>query len=801
MMASSREDVAKAVEKIQKQHDARREFQATRPAEPLYGYDVIEAGAVNGRYTHTSERRNGAPVYRNGAYTLSRERAGELGWLIADTRPLFGVMTDSLSVPGHGWQRFEGQGTPYVTWVTIEEGVRSLKIQGNLKFPNSLELYSQALDLAFNWEYRQVDEELVNTLKSNRAECYLRRGEYEKALVDLEGLSTEKALCRRGRALRALKRYEEAATAYAACKQIDAYRQVKALSEATDEQHRALANLDLGKLVSYDKFLLKGSLDKILEVDDLRVLQIARKVADKNSKLLTKRILQGSESEYLIDAVHLAHKFKVRHERFLKVALSTPKQLNLKCDVTKKEWREVQRMAVQLVDKGDVLPLFAVDDQVIVRNAVRIAKNMACTLDDERVFDLTHEMVSCAGVLAQYESGKDEIVYYRVDAIDVEKAAACLGLAKSVPSTWLSFVVPLLHAPVPLAAVALRLVNSCVVEAARLGAHLPLLALDSPNKQRPLPTHIPQLLKDKNSMKQCCSFLDACSRYPKLFEGVDEPRLVASLCFLVEGACLALANVLAAKPDRANLVSLKFVENCLVPLYQKEHAEAPARALRSLLSFDTYAERLADHLLKTRGNHDLLYALTTELAPPQEGEYFVSPEAKTQSLLAARSDFKIHQLQQILDGRSVLEYGRLAGLLTQSLILEPCPKAREALVGMGFTVVQGHLAELPRGRKFDVILLAQAAWDDWHQAFKDLHALLANDGCVMIFDHAEAAFIIGDDAAQAGFVEDDLSTELVRIPHGRDLLVFRPEDAKPLNFSNRKKVEPTLAPSLDLLDD
>ena len=124
-----------------------------------------------------SERRNGAPVYRNGAYTLSRERAGELGWLIADTRPLFGVMTDSLSVPGHGWQRFEGQGTPYVTWVTIEEGVRSLKIQGNLKFPNSLELYSQALDLAFNWEYRQVDEELVNTLKSNRAECYLRRGE------------------------------------------------------------------------------------------------------------------------------------------------------------------------------------------------------------------------------------------------------------------------------------------------------------------------------------------------------------------------------------------------------------------------------------------------------------------------------------------------------------------------------------------------------------------------------------------------------------------------------------------------
>lgn len=829
MVASSRDDVAKAVEQVQKQHEARVEFEATRPSEPLYSYDVTEAGEGNGRYVYTSQRRNNAPVYRNGQYTLSRERPSHdepLGWILGDTRPLYGVMTDSLSVPGLGWQELQGQGKPYVTWQTIEDGVRDLKSSGNVRFQRdvreALEFYSKALDLAEKWEYREVDAELVATLKSNRAECYLRLGDNEAALADASAaLPAEKAYCRQARALRALKQYEQAASAYAAAarltkrtEHIEAYREVKALGEATEAQRRALEELDLRQLVHFDKYLLRGSFERILECDDLRVLEIARKVVDRSwkSKVLKRRIEQGLESDdarSMVNAVHLASMLQVGHDRLASIALSTPKQLKLKnFDLTKKEWLVVQRLAVKLVKRGDILSLLAAQDPEIVETAVGIAKNMAGTLEDERVFDMAHELVSCAGELATYEAGKDELVYYRVDALsdfDIEKAAACLGLAKSLPQTSLWFVVPLLHAPVPLAAVALRLVSSSdVVEAARLGAHLPLLALDSPNKQRPLPTQIPALLENKRALEQCGSFLNRCSRYPKLFEGLDESRLLESLCFIVakcDAACLALANVLAAKPERAKFVALRFVENTLVPLYQKEHADGPTRALRSLLAFESYAENLAEHLLKTRGNHDLLYALTTELAPPQEGEYFVSAEAKTDSLLAAREDVKIHELQTILDGRSVLEFGRLAGLLKQSLILEPCPNARQALVTMGFTVVEGNLGQLPTGRKFDVILLAQAAHDDWHQAFLDLHALLNKGGSVMILDHADAAFVIGDDAAQAGFVEDDLSTELVRIPHGRDLLVFRPEDAKPLNFLTRKKVSEPKVLSLDLLDD
>merc|ERR1712230_189992 len=83
-------------------------------------YVIQDAGDMDvvGDYFANGEERNGCPIYENhNGIILSREQHPvdnhtnevEYGWILGnkdDCRPLYGVMSEDLSVPTLGWREF-----------------------------------------------------------------------------------------------------------------------------------------------------------------------------------------------------------------------------------------------------------------------------------------------------------------------------------------------------------------------------------------------------------------------------------------------------------------------------------------------------------------------------------------------------------------------------------------------------------------------------------------------------------------------------------------------------------------------
>jgi len=122
-------------------------YERRRPRDKtMHHYVVKDAGDIDaiGEYYPTGEERNSCPVYKNArGVTLTREKQPstqmdseeQYGWIlgnIEERRPLYGVMSDDLSVPTLGWQGFTApEPVPTVRYYNHAAAARMFKDKGN----------------------------------------------------------------------------------------------------------------------------------------------------------------------------------------------------------------------------------------------------------------------------------------------------------------------------------------------------------------------------------------------------------------------------------------------------------------------------------------------------------------------------------------------------------------------------------------------------------------------------------------------------------------------------------------------
>eukprot|EP00747_Dinoflagellata_sp_TGD_P163174 gnl/TRDRNA2_/TRDRNA2_181574_c0_seq1.p1 gnl/TRDRNA2_/TRDRNA2_181574_c0~~gnl/TRDRNA2_/TRDRNA2_181574_c0_seq1.p1 ORF type:complete len:955 (+),score=274.35 gnl/TRDRNA2_/TRDRNA2_181574_c0_seq1:61-2925(+) len=219
-------------------------YEKRRPKDRLmHHYWVKDAGDPDacGEYHPTGDERNGAPIYKNAkGLVLSREKqpTGEeadeeaTGWVIGsmeERRPLYGVMSDDLSVPTLGWQAFTSpEPVPTIRYYTHESAAKVFKDRGNRAFQKkeyteAEKAYTMAIECRL--DPMQLAEPCAMIL-SNRAEVRLRLGKFDEAAEDAEGaarhlrsvtsteeatqLLKQKTIVRRAKALQGAKKFTEA---------------------------------------------------------------------------------------------------------------------------------------------------------------------------------------------------------------------------------------------------------------------------------------------------------------------------------------------------------------------------------------------------------------------------------------------------------------------------------------------------------------------------------------------------------------------------------------------------------------
>jgi len=218
-------------------------YEKRRPTDRvMHHYLIKEAGDSDalGEYLPTSDERNDVPIYKNSkGLILSRERqpTGDgnmesFGWVIghmAERRPLYGVMSEDLSVPTLGWQCFTApEPVPTVRYFTHASAARVFKDRGNAAFQKkeyaeAETLYTKALECKMD---PAAYAEPIGMILSNRAEARLRMNDFEgaasdaeHAMVCLRGVARDeestitlkqKTIVRKAKALQALKKFTEA---------------------------------------------------------------------------------------------------------------------------------------------------------------------------------------------------------------------------------------------------------------------------------------------------------------------------------------------------------------------------------------------------------------------------------------------------------------------------------------------------------------------------------------------------------------------------------------------------------------
>lgn len=595
-----------------------------------------------------------------------------------------------------------------------------------------------------------------------------------------------------------------------------------------------------------------------------RSLPLARAVVDQQQQLstrvthaLARAVRAGIASDdavAVVEAIHIVAKArgvsslylgsgnKQATPRLCEVATKTPKGLALRpetCRYTKSQWTAAQRVAADTLVKQGTLPcpivltlLRSADEVISSKIALAAHVDAHSEQDSGACIKLAKEIISASGEAARYkisDRGKDLIFFAtsRLQPAAVHKATKALSLAVTIDADKIFFLMTLLHAQPPLAAHALRLL--CTVtdfkSLARFGAHRPLLGLASPTVTAPVPTQLKQLFcTDTHSVRRAVKFLRCCSKYPGAFDKdpFDEAKAILAIESMAERAHLddiaaLLHNMCVAQRRRLLLLDLRFFENVLVPAFQSNRHGAESSALAELLdlalSDDEAASRLANRLQRSRGNHDLLLQLASQLAARKRPTTAASVFADEQSKLDALDSAKIRYaklcdlLLSIPTKYRSLEIGALAGLSPNSVVLEPiCSHARRAL--QNSHNVHDHL---PGSEKYNIVALLEAGSEyldppDMQDYFAHLQEhVLQDPAFILVLCSDDDAMLVADDAALAGYCEDDLSATLV-FPNQQQLLIFKPfhqaSDFKHLihdGYPNSANAEVPQCPSLHTL--
>jgi len=177
-------------------------YERRRPKDKqMHHYVVKDAGDTDaiGDYFATGDERNHCPIYKNQhGITLTREKQpsgkeGEeesYGWIlgnIMDRRPLYGVMTDDLSVPTLNWQGFTApEPVPTVRYYSSATASRMFKDKGNVavhakEMVAAHDWYTKALSTGMSIE--EFPEPFAMIL-SNRAHVALALSRYHEAHED-----------------------------------------------------------------------------------------------------------------------------------------------------------------------------------------------------------------------------------------------------------------------------------------------------------------------------------------------------------------------------------------------------------------------------------------------------------------------------------------------------------------------------------------------------------------------------------------------------------------------------------------
>merc|ERR1719310_2238248 len=219
-------------------------YERRRPKDKvMHHYIIKDAGDIDaiGDYFPTGDERNSCPIYKNAnGITLTREKQPvgkdsdeeQYGWIlgsIQERRPLYGVMSDDLSVPTLGWQGFTApEPVPTVRYYSHASASRLFKDKGNAA------VQAKELVEAESWYTKALSTKMdpnefpepMAMIFSNRAQVRLHLLKYSQAADDADValrflrevnqldeptvMLKQKTYVRRAKALAGMKQFHEA---------------------------------------------------------------------------------------------------------------------------------------------------------------------------------------------------------------------------------------------------------------------------------------------------------------------------------------------------------------------------------------------------------------------------------------------------------------------------------------------------------------------------------------------------------------------------------------------------------------
>mmetsp|Transcript_22554 Transcript_22554/g.64983 ORF Transcript_22554/g.64983 Transcript_22554/m.64983 type:complete len:901 (+) Transcript_22554:78-2780(+) len=243
-------------------------YEKRRPADKImHHYLIKDAGDAEaiGEYLPTGDTRGEVPVYKNAnGLVLSRERQPlgpdtdqeTWGWVIGnmqERRPLYGVISDDLSVPTLGWAAFTApEPLPVLRYFTEISAARLYRERGNAAFQKrdwagAEEQYGKGIGC--NMDPAEYGE-IYGMLHSNRAEVRIRQGNFGGAAEDAEtamkflrsvtsdgdatNMLRQKTYVRHAKALQAMKRLPDALKTLSEARQrFSGHQEIERLLEET----------------------------------------------------------------------------------------------------------------------------------------------------------------------------------------------------------------------------------------------------------------------------------------------------------------------------------------------------------------------------------------------------------------------------------------------------------------------------------------------------------------------------------------------------------------------------------------
>jgi tetratricopeptide (TPR) repeat protein len=314
-------------------------YERRRPKDiAMHHYVIKDAGDLDaiGEYFQTGDERNGCPIYMNSSgITLSREKQPkgdsdeeQYGWILGsidERRPLYGVMTDDLSVPTLGWQGFTApEPVPTIRYYSNSNAARMFKDKGNSALQSKL--YAEAESwytkaLSTNMDPHEFSEPMA-IVYSNRSQVRLLMLKYSAAAHDADmalrflqsaqsldepsRVLQQKTYLRRAKALGGMKLFFEAE---------NVMREARQKFPECQEIEKAFKDMQVAKMSDTKESPQAGPSGKLLQFMGTTVQEMQAEVSSATSSLadavfpmpLTKALLKmeyifsKADGEVLVD--------------------------------------------------------------------------------------------------------------------------------------------------------------------------------------------------------------------------------------------------------------------------------------------------------------------------------------------------------------------------------------------------------------------------------------------------------------------------------------------------------------------